>query len=149
MFPASIASKPTFGAKLTARRDRAVGDRHVDYGVEDETPVGSSELAHGFDDGRADAAAPVRRMDCHGDLAAARVVAQRQLHHPHAENRATADRAAATSSKRFDRLSMRAKARMSGRVNPIRSGHSSLSLAASTAAPSASSSSSVRIDQSH
>ena len=150
MFPCSMASKPTFGAN--EKRGMVGGriERHVHYGVEHETPVGPSVLGHGLDDGRSHAAAPMRRVHRHGHLGAARVVAQRHLHHADAEDRAAvglprgrAGRSASTGCWCC------AKARMSGSVKPIRSGQRSSSLARRTAVHSASSLSSAWVDQAY
>ena len=89
---AGIAGQHGCEAELRRERQRGmVGgtvEWHVHNGVEHDTAVGPSVLGHAFDHGRPHAAAPLGRVNRHRDVRAAPVVAQRQLHHPHAENRA-------------------------------------------------------------
>ena len=83
-----MASKPTFGARnhseaLVAAHSSGTSTMEVEHG----TAVGPSVLAHTLDDGGPHATAPMGRVDRHGDFGASYVVAQRQLHHAHTENR--------------------------------------------------------------
>ena len=136
MFAAQHGLEADLRREATARRGpRRRPSGHVDDGVERRDGRRPGRARPWLDDGRPHAAAPVGRVDRHGDLGAAQVVAQRQLHHA---RRRGSDRRicrAASRSKRFDLLRCRAKARMSGRVNPVRSGQRSSSLARRTAAP--------------
>ena len=66
------------------------GHRDVDDGVERAPAFGPGQLAHVLDEAVPDPASPVSRVDRDGDLDAVRVVEQRELEQPDAQDRAGA-----------------------------------------------------------